>query len=66
MNTAECIVCGAVLVSKHRHDWVKCDCEDYIFIDGGNDYHRAGGPLDKFRTDRLDKNGKGFHVERER
>ena len=43
-NTAACRVCGDVLVSRHRHDWVQCTCKR-VFIDGGSDYVRRGlGP----------------------
>jgi hypothetical protein len=28
--------------SKHRHDFVRCACGK-SFLDGGNDYFRAGG-----------------------
>ena len=41
-NSAQCAVCGDILVSKHRHDFVSCSCGS-IFIDGGTDYLRAGG-----------------------
>jgi hypothetical protein len=30
--------------SKHRHDFVKCDCGN-AFLDGGDDYIRAGGNI---------------------
>lgn len=29
--------------SKHRHDFVQCDCPLETFVDGGNDYVRTGG-----------------------
>ena len=32
--------------SKHRHDWVSCDCprdsDTWMYIDGGKDYLRMG------------------------
>lgn len=37
-----CAACGDVIVSKHRHDFVKCKCGK-TFVDGGSDYFRAGG-----------------------
>jgi hypothetical protein len=40
-NMAKCALCGDKIVSKHRYDWVECSCGE-IFIDGGNDYWRAG------------------------
>jgi hypothetical protein len=30
--------------SRHRHDFVKCKCGN-AFLDGGNDYVRAGGNI---------------------
>jgi hypothetical protein len=43
MNLAVCKQCGAILHSKHRHDFVSCSCPNGTFVDGGNDYHRGGG-----------------------
>ena len=43
MGTVRCLCCGKILVSKHRHDFVQCNCENETFVDGGNDYMRAGG-----------------------
>lgn len=37
-----CDACGDIIESKHRHDFQKCTC-GVTFIDGGNDYIRAGG-----------------------
>ena len=51
MNKARCKNCKTVIESKHRHDFVACECfqdEEHntgIFIDGGNDYRRCGGNL---------------------
>lgn len=42
MSKAMCAACGDVIVSKHRHDFVKCKCGK-TFVDGGDDYFRAGG-----------------------
>jgi hypothetical protein len=36
-NRAKCKLCGDVIESKHRHDFVACKCEN-ISVDGGNDY----------------------------
>ena len=41
-NSAQCAQCGQVLVSRHVHDFQSCAC-GAIFIDGGNEYFRAGG-----------------------
>ena len=43
MGTIKCLKCGAILESKHRHDFVQCPCENESFVDGGNDYTRIGG-----------------------
>jgi len=40
-NRAKCKLCGDVIESKHRHDWVKCKCGE-IFTDGGHDYFHRG------------------------
>lgn len=40
-NKVACAVCGDILVSSYRHDWVTCSC-DSIYIDGGDDYWRRG------------------------
>lgn len=41
MNRAKCNLCGDVITSTYRHDFVSCSCGE-IFVDGGNDYNRAG------------------------
>jgi hypothetical protein len=45
-NAIRCLTCNKELESKHRHDWVACDCppdsDTLVYIDGGNDYHRMG------------------------
>lgn len=43
-NSAQCKLCGDILVSEHRHDFKECKCGE-IFVDGGNSYLRRG-----FRT----------------
>jgi len=43
MNKVECLACGAILVSKFRHDFQQCDCKNQTYTDGGNDYQRYGG-----------------------
>lgn len=40
-NVIRCRKCGVVLESKHRHDFVACECG--TFVDGGLDYVRVGG-----------------------
>lgn len=41
-NAAKCNKCGDVIQSVSRHDFVECQCGS-IFVDGGNEYMRAGG-----------------------
>ncbi len=43
MNAIQCLVCGTILVSKMRHDFRSCDCENKAFVDGGDVYCRIGG-----------------------
>lgn len=40
-NRARCRICGDVIESKYRHDFVECK-GGHIFIDGGTDYIRYG------------------------
>jgi hypothetical protein len=43
MNAVRCLKCGSIIVSRYRHDFVWCACQN-IFVDGGEDYLRRGGP----------------------
>lgn len=43
VNKVKCLVCGAILESKFRHDFLSCNCENQTFADGGLDYLRRGG-----------------------
>jgi len=43
MNKVKCLGCNVELVSKYRHDYKQCVCENHTFTDGGNDYMRLGG-----------------------
>lgn len=40
-NAARCKKCNTVIESRHRHDFVRCECGG-IFLDGGLDYRRGG------------------------
>jgi len=40
-NRARCRQCRETIESKHRHDFVSCEC-GAIFVDGGTEYQRAG------------------------
>jgi hypothetical protein len=42
LNAAQCTHCKDYIVSKHRHDFVKCSC-DALAIDGGTSYVRVLG-----------------------
>lgn len=46
-SRAQCVKCGNIIESRHRHDFVSCSCGT-IFLDGGLDYIRCGF---KDRTD---------------
>lgn len=41
-NAAECLQCGEVIESKHRHDFVTCKC-GASSVDGGKSYLRRVG-----------------------
>lgn len=43
MGKVKCLECGAILESKHRHDFVRCKCPNETFVDGGDEYLRYGG-----------------------
>lgn len=38
-NQAQCLLCGDVIESKNRHDYVTCSCGN-LSVDGGTDYLR--------------------------
>ena len=40
-NRIRCKLCGDVIESKHRHDFVECSC-GACYVDGGKDYERRG------------------------
>ena len=39
-NAIKCLVCNTVLESKHRHDYVQCQCSNEAATDGGLVYLR--------------------------
>lgn len=49
-QAVKCLTCGAVIQSKHRHDFVMCDCglqsDTGIYVDGGAAYFRMGAGKD--------------------
>lgn len=42
-NAVQCLDCGVVLESKHRHDYKMCSCDNQTMVDGGTEYLRRGG-----------------------
>ena len=41
-NKIRCKLCGDIIESVHRHDFVWCSC-GAVFVDGGKEYVRCGG-----------------------
>lgn len=42
-NSIKCLHCNTEIISKYRHDFVGCKCQDLYkkcFVDGGNIYQR--------------------------
>lgn len=39
-NAVRCLDCGTVIESRHRHDFVTCEC-GRVSVDGGRDYRRV-------------------------
>ena len=50
MSKAQCLDCMDIIESKHRHDFVMCECGK-SFLDGGDEYIRASGNLDFIEDD---------------
>lgn len=46
-NMGKCRLCGDIIESTFRHDFVRCSC-GAVFVDGGKDYLRRGGELINF------------------
>lgn len=48
-NKAKCLMCGDIIESKHRHDYVTCSCGN-LSVDGGTDYLRRNfrGTMDSW------------------
>ena len=45
-NAILCMQCDDLIESKHVHDFVQCKC-GATFVDGGHEYLRVGGDLEK-------------------
>lgn len=41
-NRACCLLCGTIVESRTRHGFSMCPCPNQTFVDGGQDYSRAG------------------------
>ena len=41
-NSIKCLECNTVLESKHRHDFVRCSCDNEAHVDGGLVYQKLG------------------------
>ena len=46
-NKAECLRCGDIVESTHRHDFKRCECGS-IAVDGGRDYLKRAGGADAY------------------
>lgn len=57
-NRCRCKLCGDVIESRRRHDFISCKC-GAVFTDGGTDYIRRGwigpGDVDDYIEDLGDK-----------
>lgn len=40
-NAIQCNLCGDIIESTYRHDFVECSCKA-CFVDCGHDYQRIG------------------------
>jgi tRNA(Ile2) C34 agmatinyltransferase TiaS len=46
-NAVRCLKCNDVIESKHRHDFVRCEC-GAIAVDGGQAYLKRSGDLNGY------------------
>lgn len=51
-NSAKCRKCGDEIESRHRHDFVRCEC-GAIAVDGGREYLRRVGDIGSFEETSL-------------
>ncbi len=47
-NAVKCLKCNEIIESNHRHDFKLCSCGN-IAVDGGNEYLRRVGTLEKYK-----------------
>lgn len=59
-NKAKCRLCGDIIESFHRHDYVRCTCGE-IAVDGGLDYMRCIAK-DWSNFIRVDADGKEYEI----
>jgi len=52
----KCLKCNDIIESMYRHDFKWCSCEN-VFVDGGNEYLRMGGPGLTEETVEIEENG---------
>ena len=43
INSVTCLQCGETLISRYRHDYNTCNCDNETMVDGGLGYGRYGG-----------------------
>lgn len=41
-NAVKCLRCGEIIQSVSRHNYVTCQCDNSVMVDGGLDYERYG------------------------
>ena len=59
-NAAYCDNCKTTIESRHRHDWVQCNCvppNNGIYVDGGLDYSRRGAGINASYQDLCEYEG---------
>ena len=44
-NKIRCALCGEIIESKYRHDFVTCKCEE-VSVDGGKSYLKRAAKTD--------------------
>lgn len=54
MYAIKCNMCGDVIVSKHRHDFVTCSCQAVSLDGGGDPYVRILGEPDNWEEVDID------------
>lgn len=47
-NRVQCLLCGEVIESKFRHDYVTCKCGN-VSVDGGKDYCKVNFKTNKWK-----------------